>query len=222
MSIVVASPPKDLKRHNHYSRRDFFTFNSQEGTIIDWNGSQNLLVSEDFIVGLQKGLEEEVGDASAAVMYSMGMDWGARDAVVFGEWFEKEFNMKPTQANVLFLLETWWWPFTAQGWGKWEVDMDQRKQGFIFINLFDSAVAKTLGDVGKPVCHLYAGLFSGFFTSMVSRSLSCIEVQCYAMGETYCKFLIASQQRIDAASFWLNEGASAKEISRRLESGERR
>lgn len=51
---------------------------------------------------------------------------------------------------------------------------------------------------------------------MTSRELACIEIQCYAMGETYCKFLLGSQERIDAANFWMSEGASAREIEQRL------
>jgi predicted hydrocarbon binding protein len=94
-------------------------------------------------------------------MYSVGLEWGKLDSLQFESWFEKEFGMSPRRANLMFLLETWWWPYISQGWGRWEVDMSDRKQGFMFINLFDSAVARTLGDVGKPVCHLYAGLFRG-------------------------------------------------------------
>ena len=209
------------KKHNHFSFDTFFQFNPDQGTITDWNNSRNILTSEDFIIGLQEGLEEEVGAASAAVMYSIGVEWGKQDSLFFEKWFEQEFDVNPRQSNLMFLLETWWWPFTAQGWGRWEIDMAERKHGFMFINLFDSAVARTLGDVGKPVCFVYAGLYAGFFTEMVRKQLSCIEIQCYSMGETYCKFLLGSKERIDAATFWLNEGASAKEIEQRLKAGER-
>ena len=229
-AMVSSAPPSNLtlpstkiafpKKHNHYGFQDFFRFDPERGIITDWNGSQNFLTSEDFIIGMVEGLEEEVGDASAAIMYSIGCDWGKRDSLVFEKWFEQEFDRGIRQANLLFLLETWWWPYTTQGWGRWEVDMGDRKQGFIFINLFDSAVARSLGDVGKPVCYLYAGLFSGFFTELVKKQLSCIEIQCYSMGETYCKFLLGGQDRIDAASFWLNEGATAGDIEKRLRSGE--
>lgn len=224
--MVIATPqsspakPKNPKKHNHYGFRDFFQFDPDQGTITDWNGSQNVFATEDFIIGLVEGLEEEVGDASAATMYTIGCEWGQKDAFFFEKWFEKEFDRSMRQANLLFLLETWWWPFTSQGWGRWEVDMGDRKQGFLFINIFDSAVARTLGDVGKPVCYLYAGLFAGFFTEMVKKQLSCIEIQCYSMGETYCKFLLGGQDRIDAASFWLNEGATAKDIEKRLRAGD--
>jgi uncharacterized protein len=221
--ILTHDTPSKLTnphKHNHYGVRDFFQFNSTQGTIVDWNDSRNILVTEDFIIGLIQGLEEEVGEASGATMYTIGCEWGQRDAFFFEKWFEKEFERPARQSNLLFLLETWWWPFTAQGWGRWEVDMGDRKQGFMFINLFDSAVARTLGDIGNPLCHLYAGLFAGFFTEMVKKQLSCIEIQCYSMGETYCKFLIGGQERIDATAFWLNEGATARDIEKRLRSGD--
>ncbi len=210
------------KKHHHYSLEDFFSFDIKTGTISDWNESRNILTSEDFIIGLIEGLEEEVGNASGVVMYNIGKEWGRRDADFFQNWFQKEYEYdKPlNQINLPYVLEAWWWPFTAQGWGNWEVDMSEQKNGFMFVNIFDSAVARTLGDVGKPVCHIYAGLLAGFFSSLVKKPLNCIEIQCYAMGETYCKFLLGKQDRIDAATFWLNEGAIARDIEKRLEHGE--
>ncbi len=225
MVITALTPPQakieNPQKHNHYGFDDFFRFDPERGTLVDWNGSQNFLTSEDFILGLIEGLEEEVGDASAAVMYTVGCEWGKRDSFVFEKWFEKEYGRSMRQVNLMFLLETWWWPYISQGWGRWEVDLSDRQQGFMFINLFDSAMARTLGDVGKPACHLYAGLFAGFFTELVKKQLSCIEIQCYSMGENYCKFLIGGQDRINAAAFWLNEGATSKDIATRLRRGER-
>jgi uncharacterized protein len=120
--MVIATDSKNPvkqkypKKHNHYSFRDFFQFDPDKGTIIDWNEGQNVLATEDFIVGLVEGLQEEVGDASAVTMYSIGCEWGQKDAFFFENWFEKEYNRNMRQANLMFLLETWWWPFTAQGW----------------------------------------------------------------------------------------------------------
>jgi uncharacterized protein len=209
-------------KHNHYSLRDFFSFQSETGTIDDWNDSRNILAGEDFIIGLIQGLEEEVGSASSVVMYNIGRHWGKKDSEFFRAWFNKEYPYEKglNQTNLAYVLEAWWWPFTSQGWGNWDVDMSEQKNGFMFVNIFDSAVARTLGNVGKPVCHLYAGLMAGFFTDLVKKELSCIEIQCYAMGETYCKFLLGKKDRVDAAVFWQNEGATARDIEKRLFNGE--
>jgi predicted hydrocarbon binding protein len=213
---------KHPELHHHYGLKDFFNFNSETGSIVDWNQSRNVLAGEDFIIGLIQGLEEEVGSASSVVMYNIGKAWGNQDAQFFQNWFKAEYKYEKalTQTNLAYVLEAWWWPFTAQGWGNWDVDMSEQKNGFMFINIFDSAVARTLGNVGKPVCHLYAGLMAGFFSQLVQKPLSCIEIQCYAMGETYCKFLLAKQDRIDAATFWQNEGATVRDIEKRLMNGE--
>jgi predicted hydrocarbon binding protein len=210
------------KKHDHYTIEDFFHFDSTKGDITDWNESRNVLVTEDFIVGLIQGLEEEVGSASSVVMYNIGKSWGIRDADFFMQWFQKEYQYPKDihDMNLLYVLEAWWWPFTSQGWGNWDVDLSEQKNGFMFVNIFDSAVARTLGDVGKPVCHIYAGLMAGFFSRFINKQLNCIEIQCYSMGETYCKFLLGKQDRIDAATFWHNEGAGAKDIEKKLVNGE--
>jgi predicted hydrocarbon binding protein len=210
------------KKHDHYTLEDFFHFDTANGNITDWNESRNILVTEDFIVGLIEGLEEEVGSASSVVMYNIGRAWGVRDAEFFEQWFQKEYQYSKDvhDMNLLYVLEAWWWPFTTQGWGNWDVDLSEQKNGFMFVNIFDSAVARTLGDVGKPVCHIYAGLMAGFFSRFINKQLNCIEIQCYSMGETYCKFLLGKQDRIDAATFWQNEGAGAKDIQKKLVNGE--
>lgn len=210
------------KKHDHFALDEFFYFDTQSGSITDWNRSRNILTSEDFIIGLIEGLEEEVGNASGVVMYQIGKQWGFRDADFFKKWFQDEYEYDTPlgEMNIAYVLEAWWWPFTTQGWGNWDIDLSEQKNGFMFVNIYDSAVARTLGDVGKPVCHIYAGLMAGFFSTLIQKELSCIEIQCYSMGETFCKFLLGKQDRIDAATFWHNEGATAKDIKKRLFNGE--
>jgi len=210
------------KKRHHYNLEDFWHFENQTGKIVDWNEFRNILVTEDFIIGLIEGLEQEIGSASSVIMYNIGVDWGKKDAELFRTWFAKEYGYENGIDDVFLphVLQAWWWPFTSQGWGNWDIDLSDQKNGFMFINIFDSAVARTLGDVGKPVCHIYAGLFAGFFSNLINKELGCIEVHCYAMGETYCKFLLGKKETIDAATFWQNEGASAKDIEKKLQNGE--
>lgn len=210
------------QKHQHYSLEDFFCFQNNTGKIIDWNQSRNILVTEDFIIGLIEGLEREIGESSSVIMYNIGLEWGRKDAKFFQEWFRSEFGYeRGIKQHILpYVLEAWWWSFTSQGWGNWNIDLSNQKNGFLFVNIFDSVVARTLGDVGKPVCHIYAGLFAGFFSTLVNKDLGCIEIHCYSLGETYCNFLLSNKETIDAATFWQNEGASAKDIQTKLQNGE--
>jgi predicted hydrocarbon binding protein len=211
--IVVGPQPN---KHNYYNRQEFLRFAIEKGTIATRTGLRAFLATEDFIVGLQRGLEDEVGDAASMILYKCGFQWGLDDMKAFVPLIEQEFGYRLSEMDAKFFMEQWWWPLQAEGWGAWKVDLSQRRQGLIFVDVFDSAIAKSLGNVGKPVCHLYAGLFAGVFTSLTKRELSGIEVQCYAMGEDHCKFVIGADKRINAAEFWVREGASAREIIERL------
>lgn len=204
----------------HYNRAQFFDFDRDRGAIQDYNHQRNILVGEDFIVSLLKGLEHEVGDAAGYLVYEIGREWGKQDAVLFQAWFEQLYGLTLETANLAFAMETWWWPLTVQGWGNWSPNLTSQESGFIFVDLYDSAVAKTLGYMGKPVCHLYSGLLAGFFSVTFAKELCSTEVQCYSMGNDFCRFLVGSADRINAAEFWISSGASASEIAERFDKKE--
>ncbi|TVR02582.1 MAG: 4-vinyl reductase [Deltaproteobacteria bacterium] len=204
------------RKHNYYGKEDYLRKKLRGSALELGYGGVGMMATEDFIVGLQEGLENEVGEASAVIMYQCGLEWGRIDMQRFQKRVSEEFGRSAREMNVQFVLETWWWPLTAAGWGGWNVDLGRVRQGFIVVDLFNSAVAQSLELVGKPVCHLYAGMLAGSMSVFIGKDLSCIEIQCYAMGEDHCRFMIGSEKRIDAAEFWLNEGARASEIVRRM------
>jgi hypothetical protein len=201
--------------HNKYEPHKYLR-RPQRGRLVDAYDQRCMLVSEDFIVGYQVALEEEVGDAASDIMYRCGFEWGTRDIDRFSARFPEEFGRAISDVRFGFLLETWWWPLQAAGWGSWRFDLSHRKEGLIFVDLFESAVARSIGNIGKVACHYYAGMFAAVFSRLASRELSSIEIQCYSMGEGFCKFLIGSSKRISAAQFWVAEGARASEVISRL------
>ena len=214
------TPTPAAPKHNHYDLTTFFRWDLAQGRVTDWNGAVNFFASEDLITGLLDGLTEEVGEAAPVVLYQIGRQWGMFDGQAFEQWFTAEFQRPVRQTNLLFLLETWWWPFTAQGWGRWEVDLSLQRQNFLLVNIFDSVIARTLGVVGKPVCHLYAGLFAGFLSHLVQRSLECAEIQCYAMGATYCRFVVGKAPAIQQVHQWVSQGLGVREIEQKLAGGQ--
>ena len=207
---VVTGP--QLFKHNHYTPEQFFRHDADRGVVTNVYGQRVLRVSEDFMVGLLGALEEEVGDAAGEIMYRCGYEWGMEDMKSYFGRVQPEFQIELAKMNTGLLCETWWWPLTIEGWGNWGYDFRQAKQGLLFVDLWESAVAQSIGNVGKVVCYFYAGLFAAVFSVLARRPLSSIEIQCYATGEDYCKFLIATSKRVDAAAFWRNEGATTKDI----------
>ena len=71
-------------------------------------------------------------------MYRCGFEWGRRDIARFAARFPEEFGKSLTEARYKFMLETWWWPLQVAGWGAWRPDLSHRKEGLIFVDLFDS------------------------------------------------------------------------------------
>ena len=203
-------------KHNHYTDDQFFKHDPKKGVLTNAYGQRLLRVSEDFLVAILGGLEDELGDAAGEVMYKCGYEWGLEDMSAFTPRVQAEFELAVNKMNMGLLLETWWWPLQIEGWGAWNYDLRQGKQGLIFVDLFESAVAQSLGNVGKVVCYFYAGLFAAVFSVLARRPLSGIEIQCYSMGEDHCKFLIATEKRVNAAAFWRQEGATFKDIQKKL------
>lgn len=216
MELLTAKIDREVHTLHNYYRRQRFLEPHPAGELRNCFGQRMMLVSEDFIVGYQVALEEEVGDAANDIMYRCGFEWGGQDIRSFATRYEEEFGKKITEANFGSMLETWWWPLQAAGWGAWRYDLTHRKEGLIYIDLYDSAVAQSIGNIGKVACHYYAGLFSAIFGFLAKRELSAIEIQCYSMGEDFCKFVIGSSKRINAAQFWVQEGARAQEVIARL------
>lgn len=216
MDLFTAKIDRETHTLHNVYRRERFLNREGPGNLQSVFGQRMMMVSEDFIVGYQVALEEELGDAASDIMYRCGFEWGKKDIRSFAKRYVEEFGKKINEANFGSMLETWWWPFQASGWGAWRYDLSHRKEGLIYIDLYDSAVAQSIGNIGKVACHYYAGLFAAVFTHLAKRELSTIEIQCYSMGEDFCKFVVGSSKRINAAQFWVQEGARANEVIARL------
>jgi uncharacterized protein len=206
-------------KHNYYTPEDFFHRDLESQSLVLRDGQRGVLASEDFIVGLHAGTHQEVDDAANVIMYRCGYQWGLEDMKRFADRMRHEFGGGKTDIwnmNRKFVMETWWWPLTVEGWGGWTADYSYEAQKMMFITIRNSAVAKSMERVGRPVCHMYAGMFAGAFSVFEREARESIEVQCYSMGDDCCKFLIGKKDRVDAAEFWHREGANANEILERI------
>jgi uncharacterized protein len=213
---IRMSPGQQPYKHNYYTSDQFYLRDRGRGLIRNVYGQRILRVTEDFITGLLAGLEDEVGDRAGIVMYEAGYAWGIEDMKGFVKRAQAEFEVEFNKMGMGMMLETWWWPLTIEGWGTWQYDFREAKREMLYVDLYESAVAKTIGDIGKVVCYFYAGLFSAVFSVLARKEYGCVEIQCYATGADHCRFLIAHNERVDAAAFWRSQGASSKDIMKKV------
>jgi uncharacterized protein len=209
--IRMVPGPQPYK-HNYYTSEQFYQRSRETGIIRNVYGQRVLRVTEDFITGMLGGLEDELGSEAAMVMYDAGYQWGVEDMRNFVSRSQAEFEVEFNRMGMGMMLETWWWPLTIEGWGTWQFDFREAKRDMLFVDLYESAVAKTLGDIGKVVCFFYAGLFASVFSILTRKKFGCLEIQCYATGADHCRFLISHEERVNAAEFWRSQGASSKDI----------
>ncbi|MGL4574125.1 MAG: V4R domain-containing protein [Burkholderiaceae bacterium] len=207
--------------HNYFHPEEFFSNELDKGAIYLRDGQRAAKVTEAFINGLHGGIEEEVGAASALMMYRCGYAWGIQDMKRFADRMRQEFGGGKREIwnmDKRFVFESWWWPLTITGFGAWALDLSFQDKGLTVAEIRNSAIAKSMKILGKPVCHLYAGMFAGVFSVYDKTERESIEIQCYSMGNESCKFLVGNKERVNAAEFWRQEGASAGEIMGNLES----
>jgi uncharacterized protein len=203
--------------HNHYFEKEFFKHDPNRGTIGNPYGQRVMRVTEDFLVAILGSLEDQAGQNGAReMMYKCGFQWGLHDMKRFLPRMQAEFEAELDRMRVDFLMEQWWWPLTIQGWGTWRYDFRQRDKGLLYVELYESAVAQSIGDIGAVVCYFYAGLFASVFSTLAKRSLGCVEMQCYSTGDDHCRFVVADYERVNAAAFWRSEGATSRDIMTKL------
>jgi predicted hydrocarbon binding protein len=202
--------------HNHFAADQFFQFDPNAGAVHDLYGRRLLRVTGNFVRTLSERLATEVGEAAGSVLFKIGFRWGHADMRAFAERIQQEYEVEFEKLGMAMMLETWWWPLRACGWGTWHYDFRHARNGLIYIDLYDSAVTAALGRCEKCVCHLYAGLFAAVFSHLARRELSAVELRCAAKGDAHCRFLVGTAKRVKAAESWRDNGMDLDDMAQKL------
>lgn len=209
--IPESVPPTRPDPQNPATLEDPLKFSLRDGKVHTLTGVRAVLATGDFITCMQTGLTEQLGTAADSVLYRAGFKWGWQDMHLFVPLMERQKGKKIQEMGAGEFLAMWWKTLQAQGWGRWQVDMSQRKHGLLLVGLQDSAVVRCQPAPQKPVCHIYTGLFAGMFSYLTRTELTGIELSCATGRESACQFLVGTAKRINAARNGLAEGATAQQ-----------
>jgi len=211
--------PSDSRRH---SPDDSFRHVPTEGSIRLPDGQRAAAVPVEFIHGLHASLAQELGESAPRTLYACGYEWALQAMIRLTQRLREESGggTKPDlwQMDARLVLDRWWAPLNAAGWGAWTLDLTAHAKGLTFVEVQNSAVVAEPAQHKpvKPVCHLYAGLFAGALSFFGRGESHAVEIQCAALGHPSCRFVIGPGAQIDAVESWRQQGVSVGEIHRRL------
>ena len=198
-------------RHAHYSADQFFETDA-DGRLRDIYGHRAMRVSDNFLRALAHALGEQAATKTADILYQTGRAWGERIMLEFAPRIEQEYEVEFEKFGVGMVLESWWWPMRAMGWGTCCFDFSRARKGVVSIRLNESAAVAKDSRGSTVACHIYAGLFAATFGRLAHRELACVELGCAAKGDPHCTFIVAAPSRTKAAAAHRDDGARADEI----------
>lgn len=205
--IDIAQLVKDSSLKGNYFSPDAYLQGDVEfGLIENRSGSRLLALPETLLQGLYIGLEEEIGPSSGVVLYSCGRWWGKSFYRRLSEELTEYYGKSLEQMEMVEFLQSLKQCWKTHGWGTLEVNLNYYQQGFLVIQVKNSAFAELAAPSNKPMCHLEAGILSSFFSQLTGQQLHCTQTACESMGAESNYFVLGLEERLKSISAWLEEG----------------
>ena len=201
---------------NYFAPDTYVQGDFESGLIENRQGKRLLALPNTLLKGLYGGLTSEVGSAAGTVLFSCGSKWGKNFFRRFSEEIESYYQ-KPIASMemielVLCLKECW----KAHGWGMIEPNFDHYHQGFLVIEIKQSAFVSMVESAEKPSCYVEAGLLSAFFSELSRTSLHCIQTSCESLGANSNMFVLGLMKRLKPVEAMVDQKINHNTIMQRL------
>ena len=194
------------------------------GALRQADDQRTAMVPLDFLHDLRLALGPDFGDGARHLLYCTGFDWSLRDMARLGQRLRDELgrgNLDLWQMEAKFVLDAWWEPLAAAGWGACR--FSALPHGLMLAELTASAPATACRESVEsaaspptvPTCDLCAGLFAGALSFFERAERHAVEVQCAALGDPVCVFITGAPFYIDKIETWPRQGLTLDEIRRR-------
>ena len=153
---------------------------------VELMGHRIMLFRFEFLVAVQKQLEEMIGDSASSVMYLAG-ERAAKE--VLPAMSDRIREVPPGRESLVILrsMSDVWAMIGVGRATMTEFDPEEGRYGFkIEHGAYPAAYGRSL----KPVCHMWAGWAAGVAKTMFVRDVVCEEDGCVATGDDACTFTI--------------------------------
>ena len=185
---AALSPPADLTAD---LATDFIASNLRVDVRrghVELAGHPLMLFRFEFLVAIQKQLEETIGNSAKGVMYLAGERAGEHVLPAMSERLKELAPGRESLVALRRLSDTW----ATIGVGRATMTEFDPPSGRFAFRIEEGTFPAAYGPSAKPVCHLWAGWAAGVAKRLFGNQASCDEVRCAAMGAPACEFVIKS------------------------------
>jgi len=137
-------------------------------------GARYLLIRPETLVGLQKAVEQALGERAASCIAAGGRAGGARAAASLGGSAEERVGRLLRIGGEI-------------GWGEFALERLTATELSVIVR--HSPVAESYGRSSAPVCHLIRGVLESLATATFGRPATVAETACVATGAPACRFV---------------------------------
>lgn len=186
------------------------------GKLLCPDGQRRVALVTDLIQNLHSALTENFGESTRDLLYRSGFEWGLEEMLALNSRLQPGKGVSLVKMDPKYVFESWAKSLRECGHGTANFDFSRLDRGIVLVELQQSAIAAALESAEQPACHLYAGLFAGAFSFYDRVERHAVEIQCAALGQPACTFIVGPGSDVDAAEAARQKGARTAEILSRL------
>ncbi len=196
-------PPVRLKG-NLYAQPGYFRTDVAKGVTRTPSGQRICTLPSEFLLGFRDALIYECGKAYRKVMKAAGKKWGVQYAARFDKELNAAYQTRLRELPAGLVHTCLADSFTANGYGRLEIDMALCDFGVLVVDLHDSVMPSLVREADRPVDLLTAGMLGSVFSHLSGESLDAVQTECPSLGADRARFIIARTEAIAAAEEFID------------------
>lgn len=215
--ISVADLLVDNRLPSNYFASDVYVRGTLElGLLENRRGDRLLALPDSLMQSIIMGLNKETGQATKYVLRNCGLWWGknfyARFCEELSEYYQKGVADLSMIEFIKALQECW----RTHGWGQLSLNTDYQMQGFLVIEVQNSAFTMHSIQPNQPSGALETGVLEAFFSQLTGRSLVCMQTSCESLGAECNRFVLGLEERLQSVEALVQEGQPHNAIMQML------
>lgn len=172
-------------------------------------GSGMVAITSDSLAALRNALMRDTGYAAAGYLQEAGYAGGAALFEAFRGWLAARGIDEPESLSLGAFQSHATGFFRECGWGS--LEMGDLHDMVATLDSADWGEATPGAGLEHPGCSLSSGMLADFFGRLSEAPLAVMEVECRSAGSDRCRFLLGSQDVMQAVYDGMTAGVGYEE-----------